>query len=126
MICLSFRIHTREKHGDYLCDSCPKVFNDKAKLKYHRIRVHLEESEKPHICDSCGKGFVNEGARKRHVETVHMGARPYPCRFGCNFEFTDESNRRSHEKRKHGAHGGNGVQDTDNGGEFIRLQQHDP
>ena len=55
-------------------------------------------------CDQCDRRFSSKHLLNRHIDCIHLNARRYPCRYGCDFRFNDQSNRKVHERKKHGAH----------------------
>ena len=60
----------------FCCDSCSKVFGDRAHLAEHRRYRHSED--RPHRCPDCSKGFKSRSNLNQHIRTAHE--RP---RFDC-------------------------------------------
>jgi len=81
---------------------CPQCNKEVKNLEKHMIRKHMPDSEKPHQCSICQKGFSGRKSLRDHTVNVHTKTRPYPCRYGCDIAYNDNSNRNQHEKRKHG------------------------
>ena len=84
------------------CDICGKMV---AKLETHKDTVHKSNVDKKCKCEHCNKGFFDKNHLKSHVMNVHLKLRPYKCRYGCDQDYNDRSNRRQHEKRAHGVIG---------------------
>ena len=87
-----------EAHKELVeCPQCGK------KVKHLQRHIDVEHSEeKPHKCQYCEKAFIWKRLLDNHVDCVHLNARRYPCRYGCDFRFNDQSNRITHERKKHG------------------------
>jgi KRAB domain-containing zinc finger protein len=60
----------------FCCDSCSKVFADRAHLAEHRRYRHSDD--RPHRCPECAKGFKSRSNLNQHIRTSHE--RP---RFDC-------------------------------------------
>ena len=71
-------------------------------VKDHIKAVHTEDDKKPFQCQDCGKGFIKDDQLQRHRINIHLKTYPYHCRYGCDVRYNDASNRRQHEKKKHG------------------------
>ena len=52
------------------CDSCSKVFADRAHLAEHRRYRHSDE--RPHGCPECLKGFKSRSNLNQHIRTTHQ------------------------------------------------------
>jgi len=89
----------RRRHQEETCPQCNKRVKN---LKKHIGVMHTPDSEKKHKCQFCEKGFVGKKELRDHTVNVHTKTRPYPCRYGCDIAYNDNSNRNQHEKRKHG------------------------
>ena len=81
---------------------CPECNVMVKNLKLHVERIHTLDEDKRFQCQDCGKGFIRKGALEVHKMNVHLKQRPYKCRYGCDIAYNDISNRRAHEKKKHG------------------------
>ena len=84
----------------YICETCSKVFVNKAKLQTHRRQVH---SEKRFACPHCDKVFKSKDGIKKHMP-VHTGEKNYVCKH-CGKAFGDPSSRNQHEKFQHPSEG---------------------
>ena len=108
------------------CELCGKMFGDEYLLKSHKNRNHIEKTpcpvcgikvrrlqdhmdsvhrkdeDKTYQCQDCGKGFMHKPKLEKHRINVHLKTKPYPCRYGCDISYNDDSNRNSHEKKTHG------------------------
>ncbi len=62
--------------GRFSCDSCSKVFGDRAHLAEHHRYRHSDD--RPHRCPECSKGFKSKSNLNQHIRTSHE--RP---RFDC-------------------------------------------
>lgn len=76
------------------CDTCGKVFHQKAKLNRHIKEVH---ESKPIECHICQKTFRSESNAQRHMKT-HYG--PFACAY-CTEYFKDEEELKTHVKELH-------------------------
>ena len=87
-----------EAHKELVeCSQCGK------KVKHLQRHIAVEHSgEKRYKCQYCEKTFIWKRLLDNHVDCVHLNARRYPCRYGCDFRFNDQSNRITHERKKHG------------------------
>ena len=92
----------KRRHHKYKDQSCKICFKTVSHMREHMLSLHTDEKDKPHQCDKCEKGFPNIKQLRCHQFSVHLKSRPYKCRFGCGMDYNDTSNRRQHEKRKHG------------------------
>ena len=72
------------------------------RMDVHMKDAHMPNEEKKHKCPECGKGFYQTNKLAQHRINVHLRNRPFPCRYGCDFRYNDQSNRNSHERKKHG------------------------
>ena len=56
--------------GRFKCDSCPKLFGDRAHLAEHRRYRHSDD--RPHGCPECLKGFKSRSNLNQHIRTTHQ------------------------------------------------------
>ena len=82
--------------------ACPICGINVRNVKDHIKAVHTEDDKKPFQCQDCGKGFIKDDQLQRHRINIHLKTYPYHCRYGCDVRYNDASNRRQHEKKKHG------------------------
>ena len=59
------------------CDSCKKVFGDRAHLVEHRRYRHSED--RPYSCSDCYKSFKSKSNLNQHIRTMHQKKK-----FDCN------------------------------------------
>ncbi|XP_050533456.1 zinc finger protein 569-like isoform X2 [Daktulosphaira vitifoliae] len=85
-----------QKDKNFLCDQCPKSFNNKQKLQFHTL-VHT--GQKQFVCKTCGKKFARIYTLNMH-KRVHTGEKPYRC-IECNKSFSRPSNFKVHMKMEH-------------------------
>jgi Zinc finger, C2H2 type len=62
-------VASSSKCGRFKCDSCPKVFGDRAHLAEHRRYRHSDD--RPHRCPECSKGFKSRSNLNQHIRTTH-------------------------------------------------------
>ena len=91
--------HKLTNHGQFLCEMCPYVSKEKAKLKLHILNIHTKDEDKPFHCTTCGKGLATLQRLRQH-EITHTSLRPHKCDF-CGKDFNDKSNLTSHLKTVH-------------------------
>ena len=48
------------------------------------------------------KRVFTTGKLRSHMMSVYLKERPYSCRYGCEMTYNYSSNRRHHERKKHG------------------------
>jgi len=97
---LGLRKHLKSHNVEKtLCPICNKEVKN---MKAHVLKLHTREEDKKLQCTTCGKGFTCESSLKSHEMSVHIKARPYKCRYGCEFAYNDSSNRNAHERKTHG------------------------
>ncbi|XP_049863526.1 zinc finger protein 429-like isoform X2 [Schistocerca gregaria] len=87
--------HNSYEETKYLCETCGKVFKQKASLEPH-IRSHQGLSQ--HKCKLCGKTFVHQSSLSSHLR-LHRGDKRHTCKF-CDKAFFQLGDRINHE-RKH-------------------------
>lgn len=86
---------TNSSCKEYICSSCPAVFNNSSNLKSHQ-RTHT--GERPYVCGICQAAFVQSSNLKAHRRT-HTGERPFVCT-ECGQAFSRSSHLTGH-KRTH-------------------------
>jgi uncharacterized Zn-finger protein len=64
-----------------------------------KVEVHVVDGTTSYVCTLCGKTSLHRKNIRRHV-VIHLDRKPYSCHY-CEQSFTDPSNRKRHEKRKH-------------------------
>jgi hypothetical protein len=52
------------------------------------------------LCRYCGKHYFDGSTLKRHIRNVHFKEKKFKCEF-CPATFTQNSNRKSHERKMH-------------------------
>ena len=74
-------------------------------IKKHIANIH-HNNQKKYCCQKCGKRFFEKYQMEQHEQVEHEGHR-FKCRYPeCNKsdqEYRDQSNRVTHERKKHGA-----------------------
>ena len=68
--------------GRFSCDSCSKVFGDRAHLAEHHRYRHSDD--RPHRCPECSKGFKSKSNLNQHIRTSHERPR-FDCQVRLNF-----------------------------------------
>ncbi|CAE6400515.1 unnamed protein product [Rhizoctonia solani] len=85
---------------DLTCNECGRGgWNSPSALSRH-VKTHAKKKDRPHRCEHCDMTFTQRTALNTHNNT-HTGARPHPCRAGCNDSFADPSSRTRHENERH-------------------------
>ena len=80
------------------CSICGKIVRN---IETHMKQAHLSDDQKKFHCQDCGKGFIHESLLNKHKMSVHIKAKPFKCRYGCEFRYNDISNRNAHERKTH-------------------------
>ena len=98
--------HLRENHrGDPLpCPECGVNFADKKNLERHKRIMHRAKEQKRYQCPyaECDKAFDEARLYLNHLNNIHFNVYVYICEFNCpGAKYKDESNVRSHYKKKH-------------------------
>ncbi|CAH2064789.1 unnamed protein product, partial [Iphiclides podalirius] len=88
--------HKIEKHEEFRCDTCDKIFaTEKACLIHQRVHTQPRIRDRPKepreknvvkryynskniVCEVCGKRYASNAALRYH-QRVHTGERPYHC-----------------------------------------------
>ena len=79
------------------CPICGKLVKQ---MKQHTDFRHTSDLDKKWRCEHCGKGFLVQRRMEIHTNS-HLKLKPYKCRKGCDFGFSDPAHRGRHEKRLH-------------------------
>ena len=97
---IGLKAHMKKVHKPEVCQICGKTVKI---LNRHIENVHVDDSKKKVKCEQCGKGFNDTSHLRFHQMSVHLKTRPYRCRYGCidNIGYNDNSNRLSHERKRH-------------------------
>ncbi|CAL1536300.1 unnamed protein product, partial [Lymnaea stagnalis] len=83
--------HSVPESAMYVCDQCPKQFNQRLSFKRH-MKAHSQE--KPYVCIECPKRFARSGGLRRHMLT-HTQERPFVCEI-CGKACSQMGNLRIH------------------------------
>ena len=73
-----------EKIGEYMCESCPRIFAKKTTLAVHKYKMHSpkfkgnKQIEKVK-CPQCEKTYRNHSYMKEHILKEHEKNTPFAC-----------------------------------------------
>ncbi|XP_036341425.1 zinc finger protein 614-like isoform X2 [Rhagoletis pomonella] len=79
----------------YLCQACPRKFNDERALRKHE-ETHKEHRER-YPCDKCGRSFASPYYLQTHLQTHENNRKPmFHCK-QCDKSFLNKSGLSIHE-----------------------------
>ena len=93
--------HIKVVHEKVICSICGKKLTPQY-LENHMASVHsIKYTDKTLFlkCEICDKPFAGKWYLNKHMN-IHTGATKYKCRY-CEKDFTDDSNKRAHERSVH-------------------------
>ena len=98
--------HLRENHrGEPIpCPECGVKFAGERNLKNHKRFMHTAKGQMRYQCPypECDKAFDVTRPYINHLNNIHFNVYVYVCEFNCpGAKYKDESNVRSHYKKKH-------------------------
>ena len=103
---IKMRRHISQNHrGDPIpCPICGVKFADEKNVGRHQRTVHRAKEDMRYGCPypECDKAFNSTKAFLNHLNNVHFNVYVYLCEYNCpGAKYKDESNLRSHYKKKH-------------------------
>lgn len=94
-----------EKIGEYMCESCPRIFAKKTTLAVHKYKMHSpkfkgnKQIEKVK-CPQCEKTYRNHSYMKEHILKEHEKNTPFACDH-CQRSFGLVTTLRTHISNMH-------------------------
>ncbi|XP_072744549.1 zinc finger X-chromosomal protein-like [Anoplolepis gracilipes] len=93
-------LYKKLTNGDYICDICQLVFEQKSKILRHIMSKH--SFHRPFRCGVCGKSFKYKYDLKMH-RLIHqkVDSNSLYCCSECNYRGRTKSNLKAHYIRRH-------------------------
>ena len=91
---------THGKKNGLKCDECPKMFQCKQSLEYHKLTKHTKGAPL-HDCIFCDQSFLAKVTLDNHIKYTHSDQRKFECK-KCVAKFKQRKHLNEHVKNIHG------------------------
>ena len=97
------RKHVELEHEDdnkLKCDECPKLFQCKQSLQYHKLAKHKKNPVLSFNCNLCTRSFLAKVTLDNHIKYKHSDIRMFECT-KCNSKFKQKKHLNEHTLNIH-------------------------